>query len=89
MAAHENSPIAEQEPITLIIRPGNVMPMREVERQYILAVLRSTYGNKSYASRLLGMDRRTLYRKLDNYRLTMDTDELADYLNGQGGFGII
>ncbi len=44
------------------------LTMREVEREYILEVLRRTGGNKSRAAELLGLDRKTLYRKLDEYR---------------------
>jgi DNA-binding NtrC family response regulator len=44
------------------------MTMRELERAYILEVLRRTSGNKSRAAELLGLDRKTLYRKLDEYR---------------------
>ncbi len=36
-----------------------------VERQHIEAVLRSVAGNRARAARLLGIDRRTLHRKLD------------------------
>ena len=41
-----------------------------VERQHIEAVLRSVEGNRARAARLLGIDRRTLHRKLD--RLAID-----------------
>jgi two-component system response regulator HydG len=41
-----------------------------VERQHIEAVLRSVDGNRARAARLLGIDRRTLHRKLD--RLAID-----------------
>jgi DNA-binding NtrC family response regulator len=44
------------------------LTMREVEREYILEVLRRTGGNKSRAAELLGLDRKTLYRRLDEYR---------------------
>ncbi|MFN0084049.1 MAG: sigma 54-interacting transcriptional regulator [Blastocatellia bacterium] len=44
------------------------LSMREVEREYILEMLRRTDGNKKRAAELLGMDRKTLYRKLDEYR---------------------
>jgi DNA-binding NtrC family response regulator len=44
------------------------LTMREVERDYILEVLRRTGGNKSRAAELLGLDRKTLYRRLDEYR---------------------
>jgi DNA-binding NtrC family response regulator len=45
------------------------LPLRELEREYILEVLRKTGGNKSRAAEILGLDRTTLYRKLDEYRL--------------------
>ncbi len=44
------------------------LPLRELEREYILEILRQTGGNKSRAAELLGLDRKTLYRKLDEYR---------------------
>jgi DNA-binding NtrC family response regulator len=44
------------------------MPLRELERAYILEVLRQTGGNKSRTAEILGLDRKTLYRKLDEYR---------------------
>ncbi|MEO6058134.1 MAG: sigma-54 dependent transcriptional regulator [Gemmatimonadales bacterium] len=42
--------------------------LRELERLYILEIVRRTEGNKSKAAELLGLDRKTLYRKLDEYR---------------------
>lgn len=44
------------------------MTLRELEKEYILETLRLTGGNKSRAADLLGFDRRTLHRKLDEYR---------------------
>ncbi|MBI1763796.1 MAG: sigma-54-dependent Fis family transcriptional regulator [Acidobacteria bacterium] len=44
------------------------LTLRELERDYILEVLRKTGGNKSRAAEMLGLDRKTLYRKLDEYR---------------------
>jgi DNA-binding NtrC family response regulator len=43
------------------------LPLRELERAYILEVLRQTSGNKSRAAELLGLDRKTLYRKLAEF----------------------
>jgi len=39
--------------------------MEEVERRYILQVLKALNGNKTAVAQVLGFDRRTLYRKLD------------------------
>ena len=44
------------------------MTLRQLEREYILEMLRCTEGNKARAADLLGIDRKTLYRKLDEYR---------------------
>lgn len=51
------------------------LTLRELERDYILEVLRKTGGNKSRAAEVLGLDRKTLYRKLDEYRAEGLTDE--------------
>lgn len=44
------------------------LTLRDLEKEYILETLRLTGGNKSRAAELLGCDRRTLHRKLDEYR---------------------
>jgi two-component system response regulator HydG len=43
------------------------LPMHEIERRYLLRVLEAFGGNKSEAARVLGLDRRTIRRKLDAY----------------------
>lgn len=43
------------------------LPLAEVERAYIMEVLRSVGGNKSKAAEILGLDRKTLYRRLEEY----------------------
>jgi DNA-binding NtrC family response regulator len=47
--------------------PGELVPLEEVERRYILHVLDSTGENRTLAARTLGLDRKTLYRKLHQY----------------------
>jgi DNA-binding NtrC family response regulator len=42
------------------------LPLSEVERGYIRRVLDANAGNVSRAARILGIDRRTLYRKLSD-----------------------
>jgi two-component system response regulator HydG len=44
------------------------LTLAELEKEYILETLRLTNGNKSRAAEMLGFDRRTLHRKLDEYR---------------------
>jgi DNA-binding NtrC family response regulator len=43
--------------------------LRDLEREYIERVLENTAGNKSEAAKILGVDRTTLYRKLEEYKL--------------------
>jgi DNA-binding NtrC family response regulator len=43
------------------------LSLRELERRYIQEVLRQTEGNRSRAAEILGLDRKTLYRKLQEY----------------------
>src|SRR5208283_3393742 len=43
--------------------PSELAPLEEVERRYILRVLDAVGGNKSVAARVLGIERKTLYRK--------------------------
>jgi DNA-binding NtrC family response regulator len=46
---------------------GPLPPLREVERRYILHVLAETGGNKERAARILGINRRTLYRQRERW----------------------
>ncbi len=47
--------------------PNDLVPIQEVERRYILHVLRTVGGNRTVAAKILGLDRKTLYRKLQRY----------------------
>ena len=40
------------------------LPLDQVEKEYILKILEKTGGNKYQAAQVLGIDRKTLYRKL-------------------------
>jgi two-component system response regulator HydG len=50
-------------------RPAShgLLPLAHVERRHILEVIAAVEGNKRLAARVLGIDRRTLYRKLESY----------------------
>jgi two-component system response regulator HydG len=47
-------------------------PMEEVERRYVEKVMREVGGNKAQAARILGYDRKRLYRKLKRYGISAD-----------------
>ncbi|HNF95849.1 MAG TPA: sigma 54-interacting transcriptional regulator, partial [Pseudomonadota bacterium] len=47
--------------------PDELVSLEEIERRYILRVLDVVGGNKSLAAQILGVDRRTLYRKVEKY----------------------
>jgi two-component system, NtrC family, response regulator AtoC len=46
----------------------SLISLEEIERRYIQLVMTTVKGNKTRAARVLGLDRTTLYRKLDRYR---------------------
>ncbi len=59
--------------------PLPLMTLNEIERRYLIRVLKETQGNKSEAARILGIDRRTLYRMAERYHITLkDRDEEKD-----------
>ena len=47
--------------------PAELVPMEEVERRYVRRVLEALGGNKAAAARVLGIERKTLYRKLERW----------------------
>jgi two-component system response regulator HydG len=50
--------------------PEELVSMEEVERRYALRVLEAVGGNKSLATRILGWDRKTLYRRLERWGIS-------------------
>jgi two-component system response regulator AtoC len=56
-----------EQPSAAAIEPSGLVALEEVERRYILRVLEAVHGNKSRASQVLGLDRKTLYRRLERY----------------------
>ena len=53
--------------------PSELVPLEEVERRYVLRVLEAAGGNKSVAARILGVDRKTLYRRLESYGVASES----------------
>jgi transcriptional regulator with GAF, ATPase, and Fis domain len=54
---HEESVSADQS------LPGDMPTLEELEARYIARILKTTKGNMSRAARILGIDRKTLYRR--------------------------
>ena len=46
---------------------AHLATLEEVERRYILRVLEAAGGHRSKAAQILGLDRKTLYRKLERW----------------------
>jgi len=51
----------------LTVKKEHLLPLAEVERRYIRHVLEEVEGNKRRAAAILGIGRRTLYRRLGEY----------------------
>src|SRR5262249_24212828 len=47
--------------------PSEFGTLEELERRYILKVMEAVGGRRTRAARILGLDRKTLYRKLGRY----------------------
>ncbi len=89
--------IRAHRPDTMVMMPETaeeLVTVEELERRYLLHVLKVVHGNKSRAARILGYDRRTLYRKLERMesegqpvgtrRLSSDMDRGPGSLGGPG-----
>jgi DNA-binding NtrC family response regulator len=55
--------------------PRELQPLEEVERRYILRVVEACRGNKSQAARVLGIGRKTLYRRLISFGVAVSESE--------------
>jgi len=62
--------------------PTELLRMEEIERRYILHVLKVVQGNKTAAARILGIERKTLYRKLGQFQEDPRAGSLPDIDSG-------
>jgi transcriptional regulator with PAS, ATPase and Fis domain len=47
--------------------PADLITLAELERRYVTRVLKTLGDNKTQAAKILGIERRTLYRKLERH----------------------
>lgn len=70
--------VQTQEMIVLAQAREARWPIEDLVRAYILEVVASVNGHRGQAAAILGIDRRTLYRKLKEYRVEMSDAELSE-----------
>jgi two-component system response regulator HydG len=58
--------------------PSDFVTLDEVEKRYILRVLEAHRGNKTAAARTLGIERKTLYRKLEAWGAAERSEAASD-----------
>ena len=61
-----------------LLQGEDLVPLAEMERRYVRHVLAATGGNKSVAARILGVDRKTLARRLEPATDTRRSDRDAE-----------
>jgi len=53
-----------------------LITLEEVERRHVLRVLEACGGNRTDAAKILGLDRKTLYRKLLRWGVNKESPKL-------------
>ncbi|MDE2058136.1 MAG: sigma-54-dependent Fis family transcriptional regulator [candidate division NC10 bacterium] len=81
MTSHEiimpdDLPVAlrKSAPVATTLEFPNLVTLEELEKRYLIRILNETRGNKTQAAKILGIDRRTLYRMAERFGLDL-TDE--------------
>jgi DNA-binding NtrC family response regulator len=71
---------ADKQRALLRLARENKWDLARLEREYILDVLESQHGRRAETAAILGIDRRTLYRKLKEYGVTnLSADDPAEH----------
>jgi DNA-binding NtrC family response regulator len=52
--------------------PDPLVPLDEAERRHIEGVLRATGGNQTQAAFILGIERKTLARKIKRFNISLE-----------------
>jgi transcriptional regulator of acetoin/glycerol metabolism len=64
----------EQKPDVPETAESVYLTLEEVEKRHLMRVLKETKGNKVKAAKILGIDRRTLYRMAERFGLDLGPD---------------
>jgi DNA-binding NtrC family response regulator len=66
----------DDEPATESLpRAGDEVTLKELERRHLEATLRRCSGNRTRAAKVLGIERKTLYRKAERLGIDLDPEE--------------
>jgi len=78
MTSHEiilpsDLPVAlrESPPVATTPEFPDLVTLKELEKQYLVRILNETRGNKTQTAKILGIDRRTLYRMAERFGLDL------------------
>ena len=64
--------VASRSPLAALYE--DLPSLDELERRYLQHVLEATGGNRTRTAEVLGIDRRTLYRMAERFRLKLDEE---------------
>lgn len=67
-------PEAVRQAGTAPVQDEGLLTLDEVEKRHLMRVLRETGGNKAKAAKVLGIDRRTLYRMAQRFGLELEDE---------------
>jgi two-component system response regulator HydG len=67
--------VARAEKASVLDFGDELVPLSEVERRYIHYVLEAVQGHRKQAAKILGLDRKTLYRKLGQWKEERESED--------------
>jgi two-component system, NtrC family, response regulator AtoC len=76
------APSNSLEPLELPGHDGELISLEELEKRYLMRVLKESGHNKVRAAKILGIDRRTLYRMAERFGLDVGDDGHGSSVKG-------